>query len=267
MVNASPILVHQSTDCHLFRDPDQALCGIPTTGSLREVLADAAQHGGRPHFILLTGDLTQDQSNESYRRIEEMFASLLTPVYCLPGNHDARQAMTETFGKKSGVSVSRLVLQGNWQFILLDSSLPGENRGHLRGEELDFLKDSLEKNYQHHTLVALHHNPISVGSAWMDAMTVDNASEFYRIIDNYPNVKAVLWGHVHQDHQSKLNGVLHLATPSTCLQFKPNSKVMAPDPVHPGYRWLELFPDGQIKTGVRRIKNYSFKPDMTSTGY
>ena len=45
-----------------------------------------------------------------------------------------------------------------------------------------------------------------------------------------------------------------MATPATCIQFKPDSNHFALDTLQPGWREIELHPDGRIETRVKRIK-------------
>ena len=50
-----------------------------------------------------------------------------------------------------------------------------------------------------------------------------------------------------------------MATPATCIQFKPDSNHFALDTLQPGWREIELHPDGRIETRVKRIKQkYSY---------
>jgi 3',5'-cyclic-AMP phosphodiesterase len=79
---------------------------------------------------------------------------------------------------------------------------------------------------------------------------LENAAEFLATVDRHPNVRAIVWGHVHQSHDALRKGVRLLATPSTCAQFLPNSDDFAVDVRPPAYRTLELRPDGSLLTEV-----------------
>jgi Icc protein len=57
------------------------------------------------------------------------------------------------------------------------------------------------------------------------------------------------------------------STPSTCVQFKPNSKNFTIDTEGPGYRWLDLHADGSIDTGLTRIEGVNFEIDYSVRGY
>jgi Icc protein len=108
---------------------------------------------------------------------------------------------------------------------------------------------------------------VPIGSPWLDTMMVDNAAEFFAVLDRHPQVRAVLWGHVHQTCDQVRRGVRLLASPSTCIQFQPQSAGFALDEAAPGYRWLELHDSGVIETGVVRLENYSATLDRNSGGY
>jgi len=66
----------------------------------------------------------------------------------------------------------------------------------------------------------------------------------------------VLGGHVHQAFERRRGDVLFLATPSTCAQFTPGTERCVMDMKPPGYRWLELQPDGTVRSEVRWLRDW-----------
>jgi Icc protein len=156
---------------------------------------------------------------------------------------------------------------GSWHFIFLDSTIPNSEAAHLSTQTLQMLEMQLQAAPTDHTLVCLHHQPVLTGSRWLDTMAVDNRDEFLAVIDRYPQVRGILWGHVHQQFDGMHNNVRLMSSPSTCIQFLPHSKGFAIDTATPGYRWLELYPDGRIETGVERIADLPGEIDMASCGY
>ena len=62
-------------------------------------------------------------------------------------------------------------------------------------------------------------------------------------------------------------GVSLLASPSTCVQFAPGSEEFKVGNESPGYRWLQLYPDGRLETGVSRVTGIEFVIDYTVKGY
>ena len=97
----------------------------------------------------------------------------------------------------------------------------------------------------------MHHHPVCLPAAvWLDGLDLRNSEEFFAVIDRFPQVRGVAWGHVHQASVSTRNDVLMFSTPSTGSQFLPDSDVFMMDSRPPGYRWIDLQPDGSIETEV-----------------
>jgi Icc protein len=119
----------------------------------------------------------------------------------------------------------------------------------------------------HFALVALHHHPVASGSAWMDTMQLENADAFFDLLDRHSQARGVVFGHIHQTLESEYRGLRILGTPSTCFQFKPGQAQFALDALPPGYRWIELHPDGHITTQVKRLNNIPSGLDVESGGY
>jgi Icc protein len=149
---------------------------------------------------------------------------------------------------------------------MLNSAVPRKNHGHLGEEELAYLNRALEKSPKH-AIVSLHHNPLPVGSAWLDKMVLDNAAAFWAVVDRYPHVRAVLFGHIHQEYIGSRGKVQLLATPSTCIQFLPKSGPFRLDAATPGFRRLRLHSDGKIETSLERLPSYPGPVEFESAGY
>ncbi|MFN0116981.1 MAG: 3',5'-cyclic-AMP phosphodiesterase [Elusimicrobiota bacterium] len=265
-MNSNIVRLIQLTDTHFFSDPSKKLCGVNTTDSLDAVISHAESQTFTPDFYLATGDLSQDETPESYSRLKNVFSSLGKQVYCLPGNHDEAKMMKNHL-ESDVIRLDKTIDLECWKIILLSSVIPKSNAGNLSNAELGLLKKELEKETQKNILITFHHNPIPMSSQWLDTMMVNNGDQFFQLIVPYENVKAVLWGHVHQQYDGEKNELKLMSTPSTCVQFLPRGKNFSVDTLAPGYRWLELHPDGKIKTGIERIKNFSFIPDLTTRGY
>jgi Icc protein len=258
--------VLQITDTHLYADLDSDLLGLKTEESLCEVIAEARSIHWPVDMVLATGDLVHDKTVAGYRRIRAHFERLGVPVYCLAGNHDEARVLSRVVNG-GPVRYTDHAYMRNWHFIFLDSTIPGSEGGHLSPHQLALLNTHLQENRDLHTLVCLHHQPVPVGSRWLDTMAVDNAEPFFDIIDSNPQVRGILWGHVHQEFAQMRNGVHLLATPSTCIQFKPGSQTFAIDASCPGYRWLNFYPDGRIESGVHRLQEIPGEVQYASNGY
>ena len=271
MNNAQPaagptLRVLQITDTHLFAGSDGCLLGLNTEQSLQAVLTAVAQRQPPADLVLATGDLAHDGKTGAYQRFFRHLNTIGPPVYCLPGNHDEAAALAQA--QESGrCRFVEHAFHADWHFIFLDSTVPGSDGAHLSETALAALEDRLRAAPGTHTMICLHHQPVPMGSRWLDTMAVDNPAEFFAIIDRHPQVRAILWGHVHQEMTARRSDVLLLSTPSTCIQFLPNSASFAVDMSAPGFRWLELYPDGRIETGVERISAIPGKIDLAAGGY
>ncbi len=250
------VLLHIS-DTHLHAAPDSRMRGVVTQQTFAAVLAHAQRAPAwPPSAVLVTGDIVQDESRAGYERFRTTMRRLRVPVLCVPGNHDDPELMVELLNR-APFQVGGVVRLGAWSLVLLDTFLKGEDAGALGPERLEAFAAALKANAQRHVLVCMHHHPLPMGSAWLDGVGLRDSEPFLRIVDAHPQVRGVLWGHVHQTSDRVRAGVRYLSTPSTCSQFKPGSESFAIDGRPPGLRWLELHPDGRIETEVEWLANRS----------
>lgn len=255
----------QLTDTHLYADPDGTLLGVNTLASCRSVIEYFLAHHWDIDLLLATGDLVHDASPEGYRQISEMLIGFDVPVFCLPGNHDVPASM-HTHMSCDGVSTELVNSMGGWRFLMLNSVVDNSEGGRLAGTQLERLERALDED-DRHALVCMHHQPVKVGSAWIDTMAIENPGEFFAIIDRYPQVRGVLWGHIHQSYDAARNGVRLMASPSTCVQFAPHIDEFKVDEEPPGFRLLALLPDGRILSEVVRIDEVPQGLEAASSGY
>jgi Icc protein len=248
-----PLHVVQITDTHLFADEAQEMFGLRTNLSLQAVLNAVQQLQTQPDLLLLTGDLSQDETTASYKYLQTRVQRLNIPTYWLPGNHDQDEASLEQVLSGSPLRSDKSFCQGNWQFILLNSMLTGQVQGRLSSESLLWLEQQLQST-DRPTLIAIHHPPVLTGAAWMDAIGLENPEDFFAVIDRFSHVKLVLFGHIHQAFSSQRQDVYYFGCPSSCVQFQPNSPEFAIDQQPPGFRLVSLYADGRFETQVQRVE-------------
>ncbi len=246
-MSRAPRLLH-ITDTHLFARPDGELRGVVTRDTLAAVLTAArAQALWPPTAVLATGDLSEDESALAYAAFADMLSPLGVPVHCLPGNHDDPVLMRDSL-TRAPFTLCATPEFDDWRVIMLSSRIHGSPGGRLGPEELARLATQLETGTTRHVLVCVHHQPRPMGSRWLDRHMLADAQPFGDIIAAHPQVRGVLWGHVHQAYEQVHDGVLWMSTPSTCDQFLPGSDTFATDSKPPAWRWLTLQPDGRIET-------------------
>jgi Icc protein len=261
------VRVVQLTDTHLCQSRGGTLLGMDTDHSLQAVINLVKTERPSVDLLLGTGDLADGGAGAAYDRLQVYFNQLTRDNYWLPGNHDSRPAM-----EAAGTSPMRLckeIRAGRWQILLLDSQVPGQVGGEMGEAELTLLAQGLQsaKEQELHTLVCLHHQPVAIGCGWLDEQMVSDADAFFAVLDNYPGVKGVLWGHVHQEIDRYRNAVRLLASPSTCVQFAAGCENFKADDQPPGYRWLNLHDDGRLETAVSRVWDTRFEVELDSGGY
>ena len=223
--------------------------GVNTDDTLVATLKQALADPHRPDVLLATGDLVQDETRAGYERFRELTGSLGLPVYCLPGNHDAPDLMREVLSQ-APFQFCGVARHADWSLVMLNTFASNDDGGVLATRELEFLERTLANSQSGHCLIALHHQPVPMGSRWLDGVALRNADEFLTICDRHAHVRGIVWGHVHQASDQERRGVRLMSTPSTCSQFKPASDQFALDSRPPGYRWLDLHADGRIDTSV-----------------
>lgn len=261
----SPVHVLQLTDSHLFADEQGSLFGLNTRDSLQHVIAQARREHPRVDLLLATGDLSQDGSDAAYACFRQLTEPFGAPARWLPGNHDDRAAMARI---AQGTDLLQAVTDiGQWRIVMLDSQVVGATFGVLDEKQLAGLDQALREAPDRHCLVAMHHQPVPIDCAWMAPIGLRNAGALFEILEGYPQVRALLWGHVHQEWDRQRGGVRLLASPSTCIQFAPGSEDFTVSEQQPGYRWLRLHASGRVETGVSRAREYEVRLDFNGPGY
>jgi Icc protein len=195
-----------------------------THSSLSRVLQHIAEANWPADMVAMTGDLIQDDSRAAYDRFCDLMSPLELPVYCVPGNHDIRELMRDAVSQDDG-----------------DAS------GRVDDDEMDRLAKDLAQTTAEHVLICLHHPPLPVGSKWLDQVGLKNGDEFLRMIAQPGNVRAAIFGHVHQEFEGTHESIKIIGTPSTCRQFKVASDDFALDNNPPAYRRINLHADGSVE--------------------
>ncbi|HEY6482820.1 MAG TPA: metallophosphoesterase [Steroidobacteraceae bacterium] len=245
----------QFTDPHLYGSETETLRGIATLPALKAALADAqASPAWPPDLVLVTGDIVQDDPR-GYRHFRPLFEPLGIPILCIPGNHDEPSVMRRELAGRP-FRLDGCADFGRWRIVLLNSAVAGSASGRLSEASLAQLDESLGGASGRHCLIALHHHPVAMASRWLDRVGLENAPDFFRVIDRHRNVRSIVWGHVHQAYDGLRRDVRLLGTPSTCAQFLPKAAEFAVDHrLPPAYRTIELQADGTLLTEVMWVES------------
>ena len=254
---AKPIRLIQITDTHLIAEPGAEVYGVDTFATTEKTLTQMKSDGWTPDLVVHSGDLSDDGTAESYRRLRSLLTPLGLPVYCVRGNHDVREEMMASLCGGPIQSVRSVVVEP-WQIVFLDSQVPGKVHGHLDADELAALEETLRDAPHLHALIVLHHGPLTVCP--MPVCQLDNADELWTLLERHTNVRTILAGHNHCAVDEVHQGIRALVTPATSLQFEhptiaPPSgtgfwEIHGTDRERQAWRRLELYPDGEVVTEV-----------------
>lgn len=260
------ILSIQLTDSHLFADKKAELLGVPTAESLNSIIKLIQKEHSNIDLVIATGDISQDGSPESYRLFQEQICQLQAPSLWAPGNHDNFSCIKDLpdFQK-------HLIKQQNigeyWRIVTLNTQVAGKNHGKLSTDELNCLLSSLQNYPDRFHLICFHHPPFSCTNKWLNEIKLQEPWALLDCLEPYLNANVVLCGHIHQGFEIYYRGTYIFATPSTCIQFAPHSEEFKIDVITPGYRWIKLFDDGTIDTGISRLKESIYQIDLQATRY
>lgn len=250
-----PLRFIQISDLHLAGDLRVGLgwcdhCrGLDTEESLRTILDDIQIDEPSFDGLIVTGDIAQDGELSAYERFSKIMSQQGVPVYCLPGNHDHRGNMLRSL-TGSTVTMPQYELRGRWLLLFLDSSCVGVDWGDISPSQLRWMELLLQAHSQYNVALFIHHHPVPTGSSWLDEIALRNGPEFLQLVENYPQVKLCVCGHIHQELDVTVGQMRVLGTPSTCLQFQPTTDQLQFSASPPAYRRLALAADGSIETAV-----------------
>lgn len=198
---------------HKFNTAERLRCAIAAVNRLRPA----------PEFVVLTGDLTNDEQASSYRLVKALLSELTVPCHLIPGNHDARKPFREVMLGESNPlpqPLSKTFIHGDCRIILLDTLDEGRVTGAIDSAQLVWLKDILSSNDGRSIVVCMHHPPVVLGVPWLDDLMLQDADQLLDVLDANESVKMVLCGHVHHDFCIERRHYSVYTCPAVSVQFR-----------------------------------------------
>jgi 3',5'-cyclic-AMP phosphodiesterase len=258
MSSISPVRALHITDLHILPTVGATIYGTDTYQALRAVLDVALALAEPPTLIIATGDLSEDGSPESYRRLRQLLTETGLPSHVLPGNHDATEEMRRTLAG-GPVQMTPVIDVASWRVVLLDSQVRGKPHGLLDDAQLAVLASALAEHPDRPVLTCLHHGPARYCPS--SGCHLQNADVLLRLLVSRSNARGVICGHGHLEVERTDHHVKLFTTPSTCSQASHAQLGEAVDhedfwashrfdPGQRGFRMLSLMPGGEITSRV-----------------
>ncbi len=248
----------QLTDSHLmqrapeippreFSDAVHLLTGRSSTEATQAVCDAALALSQAVDLVIHTGDLVDELTADAYAAAKAQLDQFGVPVLATPGNHDDPDLLAATFGDRVAITAAAHDI-GAWRVVITSSFDPGAHSGTFSDATLTALTDQIDCD--RHVLIGTHHPPLSPCTDH-ECINIRGA-EFLLAVDERPNVKAVVAGHLHLEDDITRRGVHHFVTPSSALQLRhvhplPDNNS---EPTQAGARILDLHDDGTITTEV-----------------
>ncbi|WP_251359220.1 3',5'-cyclic-AMP phosphodiesterase [Kangiella sp. TOML190] len=255
----------QISDPHLFADPEGCLLGVNTRQSFLAILGLIQQQESSIDAIVVTGDISQDYSVESYQFFAQQMEQFACPVLCLAGNHDEQELLEQILSQKN-ISTQKQFSSSYWQLLLAHSQVKGEVFGYIDETEMQWLAQQVASE-QKPTLVFTHHHPVYSKTDWIDVLGIKNCEAFTEFLASQQQIKACGFGHIHQELHITQGGVDYYGVPSTCIQFKKEATEFAVSEEMPGYRRFCCYPNGRFETQVERLQEFELSLDHAAGGY
>lgn len=176
-------------------------------------------------LVVVTGDLTDHGRPAEYEALVTGLARLRAPYVLLPGNHDDRDALRAVLPAAQSCDIATAAIAcvataGAVRVVVLDSLVPGAERGHLGTHQLAWLDAQLAADPRP-TVVAVHHPPLRIGHTGLDTMYLDDADAFGAVIERHAHVERIICGHGHRPVTARWRGTTVTMAPSSIRQFAP----------------------------------------------
>lgn len=218
------MLIAQISDLHLRADGSPLTGGIDTVAALNACVGHTNGLTQRPDIVLATGDLVDEGRPEDFAALRRAFDRLEMPVYVIPGNHDDRNQLRNTFADSGSLPAEGEFLHYTVEtypvrLIGLDTVIPGACGGRMCERRMRWLDDRLAEQPERPTLIFMHHPPFVTGIGFMDDPAFDGADGLERLVRGHPQVRQVVCGHIHRAIHTRWAGTAAAVAPSVVFQM------------------------------------------------
>jgi Icc protein len=227
----------QISDCHI--DDVEFCMGVNTRTNLKKIIHKIININ--TDALLISGDLTHHGTITSCKTLQQILSPMQTKLLVMSGNHDIQNNLDAIFSKNL---FSQFAL-GEWEIISTNSVQISKTSGFLTQHELAKLDLNLAQSNAKYILIVLHHPIVPMRSTWDDSLSLENPKALFNVLDKYPKIQAILFGHAHQAAEFSRFGVKIISCPSTALQFNDETRI--------GFNHYTLRTNGQLTINTQWI--------------
>lgn len=218
------MLIAQISDTHILA----ADSGEPAADIRADNLAHcvAAINRLQPDVVVCTGDTVQNGQPQEYARLRELLAPLRCPIYLIPGNRDANDALRRAFADfaylpDGGEPLCYAIDDYPLRLIGLDSTADGQRKGFFGVERQEWLARTLAEQPDRPTLLFIHHPPFDVGDHYVGGYAnSDDSTALAEIVNHNRQVVRLLCGHVHWPVHTCWAGTQSSIMPSVAVDVR-----------------------------------------------
>ena len=226
----------QISDTHIAKNGELISECLDSVSALRRLvlrIAEVQLEVGQIDAILVSGDISDDGSAESYEIFKSILKPLDLPMFVVPGNHDKRLEFRNAF---SGLGYLPETGKLNWHkslgfvdLIGLDTLIEEQGGGELDETTLTFLETKLNSLDNQPIVLILHHPPFKSGIKFMDSIgLIGGCERLTDILSSFSGNLILVCGHIHRNVSTIIGGHSVISSPSVCSSFLYNIHNDAP---------------------------------------
>jgi len=175
-------------------------------------------------FVLHTGDVNTDpEGPDHYELTRDVMKDIKYPIHYLPGNHDNVSDLQSVVVGTDDIKIPyEYTFEVNGvQIICLDTATHGINHGgRLSDEQIQWLDEQIGSDDARPLVVAIHHPMLKFGHKLLDFFGTSNGDEVHQVlVKAVPRLRGVFFGHIHQDFETYMDGVLYSSVQSPQVEF------------------------------------------------
>jgi 3',5'-cyclic AMP phosphodiesterase CpdA len=192
-VSESLRILHLS-DTHLYGDDSLHYGLVDTLAGLDRVLSRAGELEN-VDLVVASGDLSNDGSVESYRRLasrlEPWAAARRAKVVYAMGNHDLPDGFEEVLGERE-----RVTEVAGFRVVTVDTTVRGAGYGYVDSDRLRRLRDAVAEPAANGTVLVLHHPPVPPTTGLFETLRFVDPEPLLEVCGE-SDVRLILAGHYH----------------------------------------------------------------------